>query len=306
MEKIIPTEGLRATLLWPVTGLCTGTPVLIHKLMTPHRTRRAEAAALQANRERIAAEVAEAAEIAFAKKLIAETDPVKRAALLQAQEAGQVAAREVELERAKAARKASFEKFKDSAGAAALLLVVGGPLVWSLARPWVGPGIGLLAGVWWIAALIHAPAPAKASAEDDEQLLDGDDLDGDDLDAVEDAEDDEDQAVEDLPGAKLTDAELVSTVECMVAIRAQADEGRGHVHLSEVLASLQRHGHYPAYSTRDFGSVARAAGLPVERKIRVGKGVSPGLSVAGWEAHFGRPPALPQQPVPDRPLAEAV
>jgi hypothetical protein len=301
MEKIIPTEGLRATLLWPVTGLCTGTPVLVRKLMTPHRARRAEAAELQAKRERIAAEVAEAAEVAFAKKLISETDPVKRAALLQAQEAGQVAAREVELERAKAARKASFEKFKDSAGAAALLLVVGGPLVWSLARPWVGPGIGLFAGVWWIAALIHAPAPAKAADEDDEQLLDGDDLDADEGD-----EDDEDQAVEDLPDPTLTDAELVSTVECMVAIRAQTDEGRGHVHLSEVLAALQRHRHYPAYSTRDFGSVARAAGLPVEPKIRVGKSVSPGLSVAGWEAHFGRPPALPQQPVPDRPLAEAV
>ncbi|GAA1500690.1 hypothetical protein GCM10009760_62540 [Kitasatospora kazusensis] len=301
MEKIIPTEGLRATLLWPVTGLCTGTPVLIHKLMTPHRARRAEAAALQARRERIAAEVAEAAEIAFAKKLIAETDPVKRAALLQAQEAGQVAAREVELERAKAARKASFEKFKDSAGAAALLLVVGGPLVWSLARPWVGPGFGLLAGVWWIAALIHAPAPVKAAEEDVEQLLDGDDVDSD-----EDDQDDEDEDPADLPRTALADAELASTVECMVAIRATTDEGRGHVHLSEVLATLQRHGIYPACSTRDFGAVARDAGLPVERKIRVGKSVSPGFSVAGFTAHLGHPPRLPVQEVPEPVHAEAV
>ncbi|MFE2346466.1 hypothetical protein [Kitasatospora cineracea] len=161
MEKIIPTEGLRATLLWPVTGLCTGTPVLVRKLTAPQRQRRAEAAELKAKRERILAEAAEAAEVAFAKKLIAETDPVKRAALVQAQEAGQIAAREVQLEQDKAARAAGREKLKDTAGAAALLLVVGGPLIWSLARPWIGPGVGLAIGVWWIAALIHAPAPGK-------------------------------------------------------------------------------------------------------------------------------------------------
>ncbi|WP_030277553.1 hypothetical protein [Streptomyces sp. NRRL B-24484] len=304
MEKIIPTEGLRATLLWPVTGLCTGTPVLVRRLMTPHRERRAEAAALQAKRERIAAEVAEAAEVAFAKKLIAETDPVKRVALLQAQEAGQVAAREVELERAKAARKASFEKFKDSAGAAALLLVVGGPLVWSLARPWVGPGIGLFAGVWWIAALIHAPAPAKAATEDDEQLLDGDDFDAD-----EDGDDQEDEPAAAVPPT-LTDAELTTTIEHMVAIRARRDGGAGKVHLAEILETLQRHHRYTGYTAREFGTAVRSAGLPVEKSVRVtgesGSGVSPGLSFEGLRAHLGHPPRLPAQAVPEPAPAVAV
>ncbi|MFF1903360.1 hypothetical protein [Kitasatospora sp. NPDC058218] len=172
-EKIFPTEKLSATLLYPVTGLAAGTPVLVRKLMAPQRERRAEAAALKAKRDEITTQAAEAATAAFTQKLLTEADPVKRAAMLQAREAAQVTARQVELEQAKAARKEQRSKLGDTAGGAALLLIVGGPLVWSLARPWIQPGIGVLLGVWWIAALIHAPARGKAvpaeGQEDQEQ-----------------------------------------------------------------------------------------------------------------------------------------
>ncbi|MFI5649527.1 hypothetical protein [Kitasatospora sp. NPDC051705] len=301
MEKIIPTEKLGATLLWPITGLATGTPVLIRKLTAPQRERRAEAAALRAKREELAAEAAEAAEAAFVKKVSAETDPIKRAAMLQAQEAAKVAAREFELEQAKAARKETRSKLGDTAGAAALLLVVGGPLIWSLARPWIQPGIGILLGVWWIAALIHAPAPAKTRAKD-AAPADADDDQGD-------ADDDREQT-EPTDRPPLTVAELTTTIEHMVAIRAQRDEGRGYVHLAEVLESLQRHHYYPGLTARDFGAVVRAAGLPVEPKIRVAgkkeKAVSPGFSAEGLTALLGRPPQLPAQPVPEPAPAEAV
>ncbi|MEE1784180.1 hypothetical protein PUR71_14920 [Streptomyces sp. SP17BM10] len=302
MEKIIPTESLRATLMWPVTGLCTGTPVLVRRLMAPHRERRAEAAALRARREQLAALAAEAAEAELAKKLVAESDPVKRAALLQAQETAQVTAREIEQEQARAARKASFDKVKEAAGGAALLLIVGGPLVWSLARPWIGPGIGLIIGGWWIAALIHAPAPTPKTGTKDGSPVDSDDV-------LDDVEEDQDEPRVAVPPT-LTTAELTATVEHMVAIRAQRDDGRGHVHLSEILQSLQRHDRYPGYTARDFGSVLRSAGLPVERSVRV-KGATPqevttGFSFKGLTAHLGHPPRLPARPSPEPTPAEAV
>ncbi|MFG2919614.1 hypothetical protein ACGF0D_42950 [Kitasatospora sp. NPDC048298] len=306
MEKIFPTQTRRATLLWPITGLCTGTPVLVRKLMAPHHQRRADAAALRARREQLAALASEAAEAELAKKLVSESDPVKRAALLQAQETARVTAEEIEQERASAARKASFAKVKETAGGAALLLVMGGPLVWSLARPWIGPGIGLLIGTWWIAALVHAPAPVPktgtkeatpSDAEHDEEDHQGDD------------ENDQDEPREALPPT-LTDAELTTTVEHMVALRARRDDGRGHVHLAEVLTALQRHDRYCGYTARQFGAVVRAAGLPVERSVRV-KGatpqeVSPGLTYKGLQAHLGHPLRLPAHAVPEPAPAEAV
>lgn len=173
MEKIFPTERAVAghrlriipTILWPVTGLVTGTPVLVRKLTKPQRERRMEAAALQARQDKLAAQAAEADQVAFAKKLTGEHDPVKRAAMLQARETAEVVARQVAAEQAKAARKAARSRLGDAAGAAALLLVVTGPLIWSLVGTWIRPGIGLLAGAWWIAALIHAPAPGKGTEE---------------------------------------------------------------------------------------------------------------------------------------------
>ncbi|MFJ7908216.1 hypothetical protein [Kitasatospora sp. NPDC096204] len=173
MEKIFPTEKLIPTLLWPFTGLATGTPVLIRKLTAPQRERRAEAAELQTRQAELDAQAAKDAEAAFKKKL-AEADPAKRPAMLQAREAAAVAARQVELELAKASRKEKRSRAGDAAGAAALVLIVGGPLVWSLARPLIEPGIGLLIGAWWIAALIHAPTPdkttpAEADQEDQDQ-----------------------------------------------------------------------------------------------------------------------------------------
>ncbi|MER5356091.1 hypothetical protein ABT093_37945 [Kitasatospora sp. NPDC002551] len=171
-EKLFPTErataGHRlriiATICYPVTGLMTGTPVLIRKLTAPQLKRRAEAADLRTKAAELAAEATAFEEAAFAKKL-AEADPAKRRAMIHAREAAQVAAKEVAAELAKADRKAARSKLGDSAGAAALLLIVGGPLVWSLARPLIGPGIGLLLGGWWIAALMHAPAKEKQAKE---------------------------------------------------------------------------------------------------------------------------------------------
>ncbi|RPE33742.1 hypothetical protein [Kitasatospora cineracea] len=166
MEKIIPAEGLRGILAWPVTGLFTGTPVLIRKLTAPQRARRTEAAQLKAKQAELTTQAAANADAEFAKKVAAEPDPAKKAALVQARETAAVAARTFELDQAKAARKEKRSKLGDAAGAGALLLIVGGPLVWSLARPLIGPGVGLLIGVWWIAALVHAPSAAEAADEE--------------------------------------------------------------------------------------------------------------------------------------------
>ncbi|MFB7678220.1 hypothetical protein ACFC26_43190 [Kitasatospora purpeofusca] len=171
-EKIFPTERatpehrlrIVATLAYPVTGLMAGTPVLIRKLTAPQRERRAEAAALKGRAAELLAEADKLDQEAFAKKL-AEADPAKRPAMIHAREAARVAAKEAAAEQAKADRKTARSKFGDAAGAGALLLIIGGPLVWSLARPLIGPGIGLLIGAWWIAALIHAPSAEKTGAD---------------------------------------------------------------------------------------------------------------------------------------------
>ncbi|MFF2354925.1 hypothetical protein ACFVVL_34805 [Kitasatospora sp. NPDC058115] len=294
-EKIFPTETVVSTILYPFTGLAAGTPVLVRRLMAPHHKRRAEASALIAKQAEIAALAAEAAEAALAKRLVAEADPAKRAAMIQAQEAAEVAARQVELERAKADRKAKRSKLGDSAGAAALMLIVGGPLIWSLVGPWVRPGIGLLVGGWWIAALIHAPSasktPSKAKAEQDVAAS---------VPAEEEAAGEEADAPAPAPPAALSAADLFTTIEHMVALRALTDEGRGHVHLAEALESLQRHGHYPTHDAREFGALVRAAGLPVERGIRVsGRTPSPGFTASSMTASLGRSPRLPPQPARD-------
>ncbi|WP_405360501.1 hypothetical protein OG535_19050 [Kitasatospora sp. NBC_00085] len=296
-EKIFPTDTVVATILYPFTGLAAGTPVLVRKLMAPQRERRAEAAALKGKQDGIAALAAEAAEATFARRLAAEPDAAKRAAMFQAQEAAEVTARQLELERAKADRKAKRSKLGDAAGAAALLLIVGGPLVWSLVGPWVRPGVGLFIGGWWIAALIHAPSPVKAPEAT------GEDVDEDFDDPAADA----DQEQPELPSTTLSPDQLVTAVERMVAIRALSDGGAGKVHLSEVLASLQRHGLYPGLDPRDFGAVARAAGLPVEKGLRVkGKGVSVGLTAAALRNHLGHTPRLPPEAVADHTPAAAV
>ncbi|GAA1397066.1 hypothetical protein GCM10009639_33950 [Kitasatospora putterlickiae] len=301
MEKIFPTEKLSATLMYPFTGLAAGTPVLVRKLMAPWRERRAETAGLKAKQDQIAALAAEAAEATFARKLAGEPDAAKRAAMLQAWEAAQVTARQIELERAKADRKAKRGKLGDAAGAAALMLIVGGPLIWSLVGPWVRPGIGLVIGGWWIAALIHAPTPVKASKPDTEE-----DVDEDFDDLAPGAATEADQEQPEPSSSALSSDQLVATIERMVAIRAQADGGAGKVHLSEVLESLQRHGLYPGLDGRDFGALARAAGLPVERGLRVkGRGVSVGLTAAAMKAHLGHTPRLPPEAVADNTPAAA-
>lgn len=272
MEKIIPTENLGATLLWPLTGLVTGTPVLIRRLTAPQRERRTEAAALKAKQDRIAALAAEAAEAAFAKKLTTEPDPAKRAAMLQAQEAAEVTARQVKLERAKAARKAARSKLGDTAGAAALMLIVGGPLIWSLARPWVQPGIGLLIGVWWIAALIHAPAPGEAAPAGDEQ-------DQDQLVPATEEEPVEDEAVE------VPEATSPTPADARRAVALLGADGT-HVALTAVTAHLAAA--HPLW--KRSGKAARAllqeAGVRVRDGVKVG-----GVSVQG--IHTDDVPPLP-------------
>lgn len=307
MEKIIPVESVRATLLWPVTGLFTGTPVLIRKLTASQRKQRAEAAALKGRQAELNAAAADAADVEFAKKLAAEIDSAKKLALVQAREAAAVAAQTFELEQAKAARKAKRSKLGEAAGAAALLLVMGGPLVWSLARPLLGPGIGLAIGVWWIGALIHAPAPAKASAAaaaeaDSEQEVPADEDDQGDADDASEAEPEQQRPT-------LAPALLVSTIEHMVATRAQSDGGAGNVLLSEALAVLQRGGWFRGYDTREFGAAVRTAGVPPKKSVAVGSGASrttsAGWSVAHLQATLGRAPSLPPQPAVDRTPVEA-
>ncbi|MER6396871.1 hypothetical protein ABT263_12550 [Kitasatospora sp. NPDC001603] len=262
-EKIFPTERLIPTLLYPVTGLAAGTPVLLRKLTAPQRERRAEAAALRAKRDEITAQAAEAAEAAFTHKLMAEADPVKRAAMLQAREAAEVTARQIELEQAKAARKEQRTKLGDTAGAAALLLIVGGPLIWSLARPWIQPGIGLLLGVWWIAALIHAPAHRKAAPaegeEDQEQAVP----------AVEEEPAEEDPV--EAPRATVpTPVETHSLTASLTAsgcsvllTRLAADLGAAH----------------PSWtgSTKAVRALLSQAGVPVREGVRTPDGNGPGV-----------------------------
>ncbi|MGW4810536.1 hypothetical protein ACWEPB_02675 [Kitasatospora cineracea] len=307
MEKIIPAEGLRNIVLWPVTGLFTGTPVLVSKLTAPQRARRAEAAQLKARQAKAAEQLAAEESEAFAKKLNAELDPAKKLALVQARDAAAVAARQFQLDQDKVARKAKRAKLGEAAGAAALLLVIGGPLIWSLARPLIGPGIGLLAGVWWIGALIHAPGPAKASAAaaaeaDGEQEVPADEDDQDDADDTPEGE-------PEPPRPTLAPALLASSIEHMVATRAQSDGGAGNVLLAEALAVFQRGGWFQDADAREFGAAVRAAGVPPKKSVAVGSGAarktSPGWSVAHLQEVLGRVPSLPPQAVADRTPVEA-
>ncbi|MFH8387680.1 hypothetical protein ACH4E7_43520 [Kitasatospora sp. NPDC018058] len=266
MEKIIPTEKPSATLLWPVTGLATGTPVLIRKLTAPQRERRAEAAALKAQQAELATKAAESAESAFAKKLAAEPDATKRAAMIQARETAQVTARQIELDQAKAARKAKLGRAGDAAGAAALMLIVGGPLIWSLARPWVQPAIGLLIGAWWIAALIHAPAPGKAAPAGDEQAPAADPdgtpeggADNTHEDAPEDAKaGDPDPSPADLARSA---GRLRLWVEGEVF--AAKAEGRPGVHLSQLVTAYREQGGQAPVDEDLFAARLAALGVPV-------------------------------------------
>lgn len=262
-EKIFPTEKLIPTLLYPVTGLAAGTPVLVRKLTAPQRERRAEAAALKAKRDEITTQATKAAEAAFTQKLLTEADPVKRAAMLQAREAAQVTARQVELEQVKAARKEQRSKLGDTVGAAALLLIVGGPLVWSLARPWIQPGIGVLLGVWWIAALIHAPARGK--------------------DAPAEGQEDQDQpvpAVEEEPAEEDPIEAPRATVPTPVethSLTASLTASGSSVLLTRLAADLGTA--HPSWtgSTKAVRALLSQAGVPVREGVRTPDGNGPGV-----------------------------
>ncbi|MFD0347921.1 hypothetical protein ACFQ0M_21695 [Kitasatospora aburaviensis] len=62
--------------------------------------------------------------------------------MIHARESARVTAREIEAEQAKATRQEKRGRAGDAAGAAALMLIVGGPLVWALARPSSSPASG--------------------------------------------------------------------------------------------------------------------------------------------------------------------
>ncbi len=278
-EKIFPTEKLGATLLYPVTGLVTGTPILVRKLTAPQRERRAEAAALKAKRDEITTQAAEAAEAAFTQKLLTEPDPVKRAAMIQAREAAQVTARQVELEQAKAARKEQRSKLGDTAGAAALLLIVGGPLVWSLARPWIQPGIGVLLGVWWIAALIHAPARGESIAKEKKEAGQG---------AAEEGEDHPSTPPDQEPSEEPDEAPAVTSPTTADARRAVALLGADGTHVALTAVTARLAAEHPRW--KRSGKAVRA--LLQEARVEVRGGVRvDGVSVPG--IHHDDVPPLP-------------
>ncbi|MEU1284351.1 hypothetical protein [Kitasatospora sp. NPDC005856] len=266
MEKIFPTEKLIPTLLWPFTGLATGTPVLVRKLTAPQRERRAEAAALKAKQDELAQQIAQAAEAAFAKKL-AEADPAKRASMLQAQEAGQVTARQLELEQAKTARKAARSRAGDAAGAAALMLIVGGPLIWSLVGPWIQPGIGLLIGGWWIAALIHAPTPDKTTPAEADQEDPDQPVPATEATEEEPAEEDRQETSE---AATPTPAETHS-------LTASLTTAGNSVLLTRLAADLAAF--HPGWepSTKAVRVLLSEAGIPVRGGVRTPDGNGPGV-----------------------------
>ncbi|WP_224274054.1 hypothetical protein [Streptomyces sp. LS1784] len=286
-EKLFPTEravpGHRmrivATLVWPVTGLLTGTPVLVRKLTAPQRERRTKAAALRARQTELDAQAAIDAEAAFRKKL-AEADPAKRPSMIQAREASAVAARQIELDLAKAARKEARSHFGDSAGAAALLLVVGGPLVWSLARDLIEPGIGLAIGGWWIAALIHAPTPGKKAAEEKEE--------GAERGAAEDVAEQPSPTPDQAPAEAPVETPAATAPTPADARRTVALLGADGTHVALTILTAHLAAEHPLWkrSGRAVRALLQEAGIRVRDGVKVA-----GVSVPG--IHHDDVPPLP-------------
>ncbi|MFI9784654.1 hypothetical protein ACIHEI_14275 [Kitasatospora sp. NPDC051984] len=305
--------------LWPITGVITGTPPLIAKLTAGQRKKRAEATELRIQQEALTAKATADAEDAFQRKLEAELDADKRAAMVEARETARLTARQVKLEQAKVTRKAKRSKLGDSAGAAALLLIVGGPLVWSLARPWIPTVAAVAAAAWWLVALMHAPTPATmaaaaAAAAKRDRQADPEESEESDPDQdepnVDQGDDDHADKDDSAPAPQpLTHAELATTIEQMVAIRATRDGGAGNLLLSEALAALQHIGHYQGSDTREFGAAVRAANMPPAPSVGVVIGdkrkTSTGWSVSYLRGLLGRAPSLPPRPAVDHTPAQA-
>ncbi|MER7702304.1 hypothetical protein ABTX81_05315 [Kitasatospora sp. NPDC097605] len=261
----------------PVRAVITGSPVLAARLWAPAATRLGQAAE----------------ERAAIAKALAETRATELAKLTDEKAIARARAGHAQAD--KTARAAKRGRAADAAGGAVLAAVVAGPVSWSLVGPWVPVATWSGIGLWCIGAMMHAPKPPGEQGQQADTAH-GFDTGHDDEQA--DAGGGQERA-EPTVSPTLAPAELAATVEHMVALRAQSDGGAGKVLLSEVLASLQRHGRYPGASTRDFGAAVRAAGLPVEKRVRVGEAISPGLTAAGLTTHFGHPPRLPAHAVPD-------
>ncbi|MFE6868330.1 hypothetical protein ACFVFS_17410 [Kitasatospora sp. NPDC057692] len=263
-EKLFPTErataGHRlriiATICYPVTGLMTGSPVLIRKLTAPQRARRTEAAELRAKADELAAQAAAADEAAFAKKL-ADSEAAKRPAMIHAREAARVAAKEATAEQAKADRKAARSRFGDTAGAAALMLIVGGPLVWSLARPLIGYGIGVLLGGWWIAALIHAPGPEANPAPTEAPAAPIPDA------PAETEPDDADEWIQDSPDE--------GVLWALIRHTANLTKQGTAAHLQAVLDEARKRGEMTDWTVADLTEELASYGVPVvpQKKLTI-------------------------------------
>ncbi|WP_331722229.1 hypothetical protein [Kitasatospora sp. NBC_00315] len=269
----------------PVRAVLSGSPVLAARLWAPASARLDKAAE----------------ERAAIAKALTETRAAELAKLTDEKAVAKAKAAHAEAD--KAGRAEKRERIGSALGGGVLVAVVAGPVSWQLVGPWVPMATWSGIGLWCVAAMAHSPKIGTGEKGEEGDL--NDDLDDAAADAAADADDDQEEP-EPEPPTTLTPDELVAAVERMVGIRSQSDNGAGKVHLSEVLISLQRHGLYPGLDTREFGAVARAADLPVEKRVRVGKAVSPGLTAAGLQAHLGHPPLPPAQAVPDRASAGAV
>ncbi|WP_406093403.1 hypothetical protein [Kitasatospora purpeofusca] len=270
----------------PVRAVISGSPVLAARIWAPASARLDKAAG-----ERKA--IAEALAAARAAELAKLTD-----------EKAIAKARAAHAEADKAGRAEKRERIGSTLGGAALVALVAGPVSWQLVGPWMPLATWSGIGLWCAAAMAHSP---KITTGEQEVEADQDnDLDDQAADTAAEAADGQGEP-QPAPPTTLPADELVAAVERMVAIRAQSDGGAGKVHLSEVLASLQRHGFYPGLEARDFGALARAAGLPFERGLRVtGRGVSVGLTAEAMRARLGHTPRLPPEEVADHSPAAAV
>lgn len=213
----------------PVRAVITGSPVLARRLRAPATKRRtAEAEVRQAEAEALAAE-------------LAKLNPKARAA----KQAEQVAAD-------RAGRKERRSRAADIASCTALVLLVAGPVGWQFARPYLGTTALVLAVVWSVAAMAHAPTARKATPEPDA---------GDTPTA---APDDADEWIQDSP----PEAVLWALIRHTAALTKQGTAA----HLQAVLDEGQRRGEFGDWTVADLAEELASYGVPVVegKKLTVG------------------------------------
>jgi hypothetical protein len=135
----------------PVRAVITGSPVLAARLWAPAVARRDKAAE---EREAIAQALAEAR----AAELTKLTD-----------EKAIAKAKAAHAEADKAARAERRGRASDIVGGGILVGIVAGPVSWSLVGPWVPLATWSAAGLWCVAAMMHAPTPVQAETEEHDE-----------------------------------------------------------------------------------------------------------------------------------------